>query len=170
METLPQVTRNFLAFADLAPGVRFINGTINNAGSFSLDGTQTSPLLNNGGTNAFNNTGTLTKTTATNATITVPLNNAVGGSLAVNGGTLTLNAAGTEAGSTSIGSGATLRLQANRSYGSGTSMAGAGTLDMVGGTISFTTGTSLGLGRSSSTAAKKSIGRSIDCSGSWGIS
>lgn len=25
METLPQVTRNFLAFADLAPGVRFIN-------------------------------------------------------------------------------------------------------------------------------------------------
>ena len=25
IETLPQVTRNFLAFADLAPGVRFIN-------------------------------------------------------------------------------------------------------------------------------------------------
>jgi hypothetical protein len=52
--------------------VRLLNGTVNNTGSFSLGGTQTTPLASSGGTNAFNNSSTLSKSTATVATLGVP--------------------------------------------------------------------------------------------------
>ncbi len=125
--------------------VRFNTGTINNSGTFSLDGTQTAPLLNNSGTNAFNNTGTLNKTTATVADVSVAFNNAATGIVTVNGGTLGLSGTGTDAGNYTVASGATLNLASTRSFGTGSGVAGAGLLQVSSGTVDFNAGSTLGI-------------------------
>jgi hypothetical protein len=73
------------------------NGTFNNAATFDIqaDGTVFS---NNGGTNAFNNSGTLTKSggNISSSSIAVPVNNT--GSVTVNTGTLSFDGGGSSSG------------------------------------------------------------------------
>jgi len=112
--------------------VRFNGGTINNSGSWNLNGTQVSPLLNSGGTNAFNNTGTLTKTTGTVASISVPLNNASSGVVNVNGGTLGASAL-TQSGTLRVDSGTTFSKPGG--FTNDGVMTGGGTIDVAGGAL-----------------------------------
>ena len=113
--------------------VRFNNGTINNSGTFDFNGTQTVPLLD-GGTSAFNNSGTVNKTTSTVANVNTPFNNSSSGIVNVNGGSLIFNNNLSNAGTLAVSAGTTLGKPGG--FTNNGIIAGGGTIDVTGSTLS----------------------------------
>src|SRR5262245_39704055 len=100
------------------------NGTFTNNNAFSAEGDDS--VADFGGSNAFNNTGTLTKSPgAGSTTVNIPFNNS--GTVNVNSGTLVLNEGG-------IGTGGSFVLAAGK------------TLRFAGGTHELTAGAVMGAG------------------------
>jgi hypothetical protein len=103
-------------------------GTISFAAGSGVSGVSGSPHLQNVGRFIASGTGT--------SYIGVPFNNL--GTVAVNGGTLNLEASGTEIGSFTLASGATLNMDGETyTFISGSTISGAGNLTVSGGTVGF---------------------------------
>ncbi|MGA2231470.1 MAG: putative Ig domain-containing protein [Tepidisphaeraceae bacterium] len=111
--------------------LELINGTLDNAGTFTASGDE---IINNGGTDAFNNSGAFDVTGTFTVNNGVPLNNT--GTVEVKGGTLTLNGGSTGTGATYlVDSGATLVVDnGTYTFDAATSIRGAGTVTFSGGT------------------------------------
>ena len=113
--------------------VDFLDGTFNNTGNFDIKAANN--LDTDGGTNAFNNTGTLTGNSTGTAFFKVPLNNT--GSLAVQGGALSLDAGGTSPGDFSVSGGTTLEFDGGIHDLTDADVSGMGTVDFDGGTVTL---------------------------------
>src|SRR5215475_3354747 len=110
------------------------NGTFINNNAFSAEGDDI--FENFGGSNAFNNTGTVTKSPGASTTaFNIPFNNS--GTVNLNSGTLVLSAGGSGTGSFVVAQGKTLR------FGGGThelmagAVMGAGVVQFSGGTVNL---------------------------------
>ena len=112
----------------------FVGGTITNNGTFTT--TTDNSCQNFGGTPAFNNAGTFTKSTATGLSdCGVPFNNT--GTVTISTGTFNLSSGGTSTGSFSAAAGATLNFNGGThdvTLAGGSSFSGAGTIGYTGGT------------------------------------
>ncbi len=153
-------------------GINLSSATINNQTGASFSFPSDSYLYNSGGTNAFNNAGTVTKSAGSGTTtIEVPFTNT--GTVNANSGTFSLALAGggTSIGSFSVVSGATLQLAGSGTHtlGTGLSLTGAGTVDFYSGTVTVnctynvtgTTKFSGGTTTFSSGAAVSSVGSTL---------
>jgi hypothetical protein len=115
-------------------GTTYFNGArLQNSGTAEV---RAGTWYSNTGTNSLVNTGTLTKTTTNNFTITVPMQQQ-GATVNVQAGTLYLSASSNthQNVSWSVASGATLVLDGTHTFGGTHSGAIAGTLVQTGGTV-----------------------------------
>ena len=106
-------------------------GIINNSGTWNA--TSDGQIMSQSGT--FNNLSgaSFNKPSGSSTQISQPFNNLAGASVNATGGTLILQAGGTQAGSFHVGSGAALQLMGGHALNAGVSFNGEGTLH-IGGT------------------------------------
>src|SRR5262245_39104858 len=114
--------------------VGVLNGTFINNNAFSAESDDN--FDNFGGSNAFNNTGTFTKSTGAGPTaFNIPFNNS--GTVNVNSGTLVLNAGGGGTGSFVLAPGKTLRFAGGTHELTAGAVMGAGVVQFSGGTVNL---------------------------------
>lgn len=120
------------------------NFTFNNGGMFNNYGTFTTTATTfnrNSGTNAINNSGTFTKDGTSALAISVPFNNAGGGKFYVNAGSAEFSGSGnTNDGTITVAGGASLKVNGQFTYGSGSSITGPGAVWFSYGTHNFPAG------------------------------
>ncbi|MFQ5593656.1 MAG: beta strand repeat-containing protein [Anaerolineae bacterium] len=132
-------------------GMTFKNGAVfDNQGAFDIQ--DTTSIGDIGGTNRFDNSGTVTKSAGSGTSrIDVAFNNT--GTVNVNSGTLDLNGGGTHASTFNVAAGKTLQFSGGtHSLGDGTAFTGDGTAQITGnGTVVNTDGATTGTTVSAST-------------------
>ena len=119
-------------------------GTIKNDAGATFDFQSASTLVNDGGTNAFANAGTLEGTLPTTGTANVEISVTNTGTIAAKTGTLELSGGGSSTGAITAASGATLDFGGGTFTLSGGSISGAGVLQLSGGTLATTTNILIG--------------------------
>ena len=126
------------------------NGSIiNNQGSWSIEGSNATPIVSSNFNNSFTNNlgGTLTKAVSSAKDVTLALDGSFNniGTVNVNEGTLTIPTGGLETGTYNVISGATLTFAGGtRDFSASSNIAGAGSLNVSGGTVNYA-GTSFDL-------------------------
>ena len=144
--TLDGKTWTNLSFGDLPvtqsveAQVVLTNGsTINNQGSWNIEGSNPTPITSGNFSNVFNNSGTLTKAVGSVASATLNLDGSFNNSgvVNVNEGTLQLNNFPTNSGALNIASGAALSTNGNNLTNAATTgvIRGEGTLNLGSGTL-----------------------------------
>ena len=113
--------------------VDFFDGTFNNTGNFDLQADNT--LDTDSGTNAFNNSGMLRGNSAGAAVIDVPFNNT--GTVAVQGGGVSLTEGGASPGDFTVAGGTTLEFNGGVHDLSDADISGMGTVDFDSGTVTL---------------------------------
>ena len=113
--------------------VDFLDGTFNNTGNFAILAENT--LQTQGGINVLNNMGTLTGNSDGLAVINIPFNNT--GTLAVQGGNLSLDEGGTSPGDITVSGGAILEFDGGTHDLADADVSGMGTVDFDSGTVTL---------------------------------
>jgi hypothetical protein len=115
-------------------------GTFNNNAGASFDAQADTGFTNFGGSNAFNNAGTFTRTAGIGtATFGIAFNNS--GTVTVSSGTVSLDGGGVSSGTFTAATGSALRFGGGSQALTGAQISGAGTIGFGGGTTTLDSST-----------------------------
>ncbi len=167
-QVLSRVLNNSGTISSSSDGVVFKGGTLNNLPGGAFNVTGTSSISNDAGTNAFNNAGTLTRSTTGTTTIAVPFNNSA--TVNITAGTLSLTGGGTQTGAFALSTGAKLVLGGNHTFAAGSSITGPLMLELSSGTTTFPWATTVATGNTltlSGGTLSSSFNTTVNGSLSW---